>query len=126
MPLGFLHVIGKEKSVQANLVCVQMHILSDKSDAKLGMEEAWPLWFDCTEAGRYGNDRERAGFNYGRYTEGFILLIYLNLSHVLITKTSHTLCKIQKRLGHRSLVLEIGSYALPNFTYTQEHILQHG
>lgn len=64
--------------------------------------------------------------NSGRYTEGFILLIYLNLPHVLITKTSHTLYKIQKRLGHRSLVLEIGSYALPNFTYTHEHILQHG
>lgn len=113
---------GKEKSVQANLVCVRCAFWLKwhqiRGGEKPGHCDVTAQKLEDMKMTVYGGV-----FSSGRCQEDFNLLIYLNLPYVLITKISYTLYKIQKSLGHRSPVLETGSHVLPNFTHTHEHIL---
>lgn len=89
VPPGFLHLIGKQKNVQANLECVQTHSSDAKSWwRKPGHQTGW-----------HRNDNVGVGFlgfhsvtgNSGKCNEGSPLFIYLKLHYVLITKTAHIL-----------------------------------
>lgn len=46
---------GKQKSVHANLVSGRIYVFTKVLPSE-GWR-SWPLWSDCTEAGRQGNDR---------------------------------------------------------------------